>query len=64
MTSSSNNNTMFINMEKTNAQVSDGKTTISLLIEVEVVESEVSCGSNKLTNRIVDATILETDPAK
>jgi len=59
--SNSNTNTIDI-LKKTDAQVSE--TTISLSVEVDNIEPEGSCGSNELTNMIVNETIFETDPVK
>ncbi|KAL4089635.1 hypothetical protein QTP88_024645 [Uroleucon formosanum] len=59
--SNSNTNTIDI-LKKTDAQVSE--TTISLSVEVDNIEPEGSCGSNELTNMIVNGTIFETDLVK
>lgn len=60
---SSNSNINFIDiLKKTDAQVSE--TTISLSVEVDNIEPEGSCGSNELTNMIVNETTFETDPVK
>ncbi|XP_060845353.1 zinc finger MYM-type protein 1-like [Rhopalosiphum padi] len=59
--SNSNTNTIDI-LKKTDAQVSETK--ISLSVEVDNIEPEGSCGSNELTNMIVNETIFETDPVK
>ncbi|XP_050053669.1 uncharacterized protein LOC126549154 [Aphis gossypii] len=59
--SNSNTNTIDI-LKKTDAQVSE--TTISLSVEVDNIEPEGSCGSNELTNMLVNETIFESDPVK
>lgn len=53
-----------MNVKKTDTQVSDSETTISFSVEVDIIEPEGSFESNELTNMIVNAIILETDPAK
>ena len=58
----SNTNIIDILLKKTYAQVSE--TTISLSGEVDNIEPEGCCGSNELTNMIVNETIFETDPVK